>query len=155
MILLEFTFGTDLDEAADTDAALPLVVVDGANVVGSVPDGWWRDRLGAARRLRDALGPVAAAGLADVPGPVEVVLVVEGGARRLADEPGPGTVRVIAAPGSGDDTIVDLVAAARRRCVVVSSDRGLRDRVVPLGAAVVGPRALPYPSAPGSAPSVS
>jgi hypothetical protein len=32
-----------------------LIIVDGANVVGSVPDGWWRDRAGAAARLRDAL----------------------------------------------------------------------------------------------------
>ena len=38
----------------------PLIVVDGANVVGSVPDGWWRDRRGAAERLRDALVPLAA-----------------------------------------------------------------------------------------------
>jgi predicted RNA-binding protein with PIN domain len=27
------------------------VVVDGNNVIGAVPDGWWRDRRGAARRL--------------------------------------------------------------------------------------------------------
>ena len=31
------------------------VVVDGANVVGSRPDGWWRDRPGAARRLAGRL----------------------------------------------------------------------------------------------------
>jgi len=135
----------------------PLVVVDGANVVGSVPDGWWRDRLGAARRLRDALAAVPAAGLRGVPGPVEVVLVVEGAAAPLAGEPSPGGVRVVAAPksGSGDDAIVDLVLAATtdegpgpaRRCVVVTSDRVLRDRVITLGAEVVGPRALPYPAA--------
>jgi predicted RNA-binding protein with PIN domain len=28
-----------------------MIVVDGNNVIGSVPDGWWRDRRGAARRL--------------------------------------------------------------------------------------------------------
>ncbi|NEB86162.1 NTP pyrophosphohydrolase, partial [Streptomyces anulatus] len=55
-----------------------LVIVDAANVVGSVPDGWWRDRRGAATRLRDALVPYAAAGLPGLPGPVELVLVVEG-----------------------------------------------------------------------------
>jgi hypothetical protein len=126
----------------------PLVIVDGANVVGSVPDGWWRDRLSAARRLRDALAAVPAAGLASVPGPVEVVLVVEGDAAPLAAEAPPGDVRVIAAPphGSGDDAIVDLVTAARdRRSIVVTSDRGLRARVTALGADVVGPRSLPYP----------
>ena len=44
---------------------VPLVVVDGANVVGSVPDGWWRDRAGAARRLRDALSTVPGADVRD------------------------------------------------------------------------------------------
>ena len=32
-----------------------VLVVDGANVVGSVPDGWWKDRPGAARRLHERL----------------------------------------------------------------------------------------------------
>jgi hypothetical protein len=126
-----------------------LVIVDGANVVGSVPDGWWRDRLGAARRLRDALAAVPAAGLAAVPGPVEVVLVVEGRAAPLAATAPPNGVRVVApTSGSGDDAIVELVAASpQRRCLVVTSDRGLRDRVTALGAQIIGPRALPYPPA--------
>ncbi|TDC70074.1 hypothetical protein E1193_30120, partial [Micromonospora sp. KC606] len=56
----------------------PLLIVDGANVVGSRPDGWWRDRAGAAARLRDALAPLAAQGLPpELSPPVEVVLVVE------------------------------------------------------------------------------
>jgi hypothetical protein len=116
-----------------------LLVVDGANVVGSRPDGWWRDRAGAAERLRDALVPLAAAGLPDLPPPLEVVLVVEGKARGVGTVDG---VRVVAAPGSGDDTIVDLVAAATGRTVVVTADRGLRERVQALGAEVRGPRAL-------------
>lgn len=128
----------------------PLVIVDGANVVGSIPDGWWRDRLGAARRLRDALAAVPTAGLAAVAGPVEVVLVVEGAAASLAaDTAAPPAVRVVApTSGSGDDAIVDLVAgaSAQRRRVVVTSDRALRDRVTALGAEAVGPRALPYPA---------
>ncbi|TWV48834.1 hypothetical protein FRZ03_12985, partial [Streptomyces misionensis] len=53
----------------------PLLIVDGANVVGSVPDGWWRDRRGAAERLRDRLVAFARAGTAELAGPVEVVLV--------------------------------------------------------------------------------
>ena len=122
--------------------ALPLLVVDAANVVGSVPDGWWRDRAGAAARLRDRLAGVAAAGLDDLPGPVEVVLVVEGRARDLPAVEG---VRVQRATGSGDDEIVAVVAAegAGRRSVVVTADRGLRDRVTALGAEVRGPRSLP------------
>src|SRR5258705_2421438 len=83
-----------------------LLVVDGANVVGSVPDGWWRDRPAAAAKLRDALVPVAVDGLPSMRSPVEVVLVVEGVAARLPEVPG---VRVVRAAGSGDDAIVELV----------------------------------------------
>lgn len=121
----------------------PLVVVDAANVVGSVPDGWWRDRAGAARRLRDLLAPIATEGLGDIPPPVEVVLVVEGAAREVPSVP---DVRVIAAPASGDEAIVDVVRSdgAGRTCVVVTADRALRERVTVLGARVLGPRVLPY-----------
>jgi hypothetical protein len=122
---------------------VPLVIVDGANVVGSVPDGWWRDRAAAAARLRDALAPVLTAGLPGLPGPVEVTLVVEGRAR---DIPAAGHgVRLARAAGSGDDTVTELVrdAAAARRTVVVTADRGLRDRVTALGAEVRGPSAVP------------
>ncbi|MGW9197088.1 hypothetical protein [Micromonospora chersina] len=120
----------------------PLLIVDGANVVGSRPDGWWRDRAGAAARLRDALAPLAEAGVPpELPPPVEVVLVVEGAARNVPAVPG---VAVVSAPGSGDDTIVELVAAAPgRRRAVVTADRELRDRVGALGAEVYGPRRLP------------
>ncbi|MEU1687614.1 hypothetical protein [Micromonospora sp. NPDC005707] len=120
----------------------PLLIVDGANVVGSRPDGWWRDRAGAAARLRDALVPVAEAGVPpELPPPVEVVLVVEGAARDVPAVPG---VAVVAAPGSGDDTIVALVAAApERRRAVVTADRELRARVAALGAEVYGPGRVP------------
>jgi hypothetical protein len=121
-----------------------LVIVDAANVVGSVPDGWWRDRRGAAERLRDSLVPFAAAGLPGHRGPVELVLVVEGAARGIASVPG---VRVESAPGSGDDRIVDLVVAeaappADRDCVVVTADGELRQRVEAYGAQCAGPRTV-------------
>ncbi|MFV2120913.1 NTP pyrophosphohydrolase, partial [Streptomyces sp. Act-28] len=59
--------------------ASPLLIVDAANVVGSVPDGWWRDRRAAAERLRDRLVRYAADGVPGLlEGPLEVVLVVEG-----------------------------------------------------------------------------
>jgi hypothetical protein len=120
----------------------PLLVIDAANVVGAKPDGWWRDRAGAAVRLRDALVPLAAAGLPDLPGPVELVLVVEGKAR---DIPAVADVRVERAPGSGDDAIVALVTAEGpgRPVVVVTADRGLRARVTALGAQVRGPGSVP------------
>jgi len=130
----------------------PLLVVDAANVVGAVPDGWWRRRAEAAELLRDALEPVAANGL-DVRGlpaslgrlargPLDVVMVVEGAAARIGGTP---AVRVVAARGGGDDAIVRLVAAEApgRPVAVVTADRGLRGRVVALGAAVLGPSALP------------
>ncbi|MFI9052222.1 NTP pyrophosphohydrolase [Streptomyces sp. NPDC053427] len=119
-----------------------LVVVDGANVVGSVPDGWWRDRRGAAERLRDALPRYVADGLPGlVAPPLEMVLVVEGAARGVASVEG---VRVESADGSGDDRIVALVAAegTGRDCLVVTADRALRGRVEALGARVTGPRAV-------------
>ncbi|MEJ1197456.1 MULTISPECIES: NTP pyrophosphohydrolase [unclassified Streptomyces] len=121
----------------DGDAPL-LVVVDAANVVGSVPDGWWHDRRGAAERLRDRL---AADGVPGHAGPVEVVLVVEGAARGVDSVPG---VRVESAPGSGDDHVVDLVARAAgdRPVLVVTADRELRRRVTALGAEVAGPRTV-------------
>ena len=43
------------------------LIVDGANVVGSRPDGWWRDRAGAAVRLYDELAGLAERGAAGIP----------------------------------------------------------------------------------------
>ncbi|MEU7169546.1 NTP pyrophosphohydrolase, partial [Streptomyces morookaense] len=73
-----------------------LLVVDAANVVGSVPDGWWRDRVGAAERLRDRLAAdgLPAEAVQPPTGPLEIVLVVEGAARGVAPVPG---VQVVAA----------------------------------------------------------
>ncbi|MGW7615230.1 NTP pyrophosphohydrolase [Streptomyces antimycoticus] len=126
-----------------------LVVVDAANVIGSVPDGWWRDRRGAAERLRDRLAVLAGTGLPDRPGvpgwatrpPVDIVMVVEGAARGV--EPVEG-VRVENAPGSGDDHILRVVAAREegRPCLVVTADQELRARVTALGAQVTGPRSV-------------
>ncbi|MFD0927432.1 PIN domain-containing protein [Williamsia deligens] len=117
-----------------------VIVVDAANVVGSRPDGWWRDRRGATERLRDGIAGLATDGV-DGSGPARVVMVVEGAARGVERT---DTVEVVESAGSGDDTIVavvsDLVTDAL--CVVVTADRELRRRVVELGARVVGPRAI-------------
>ncbi|MET7972950.1 NTP pyrophosphohydrolase [Streptomyces mirabilis] len=123
-----------------TDQPL-LVIIDAANVVGSVPDGWWRDRRGAAERLRDRL---ARDGLPEHEGPVELVLVVEGAAKGVESVPG---VRVVEAPGSGDDRIVEVVTEAGDRPVlVITADRELRRRVTESGAEVAGPRTVRGPS---------
>ena len=130
--------------------ASPMLVVDAANVIGSRPDGWWRDRPGAVARLRDQLathsdgwsgtllGDGVPAGVRTFP---QVVLVVEGEAR---DVPGVDGVEVVRAPGSGDDALVATVATRveQRPVRVVTADRELRRRVEALGADVLGPRAL-------------
>jgi hypothetical protein len=74
---------------------------------------------------------------------VEITLVVEGKARDIP-QTGNG-VRVERAPGSGDDKIADLVRAEAptRRTVVITADRGLRDRVLALGGEVRGPSSVP------------
>jgi 8-oxo-dGTP pyrophosphatase MutT (NUDIX family) len=127
----------------------PLVVVDAANVMGSRPDGWWHDRAGAARRLRDQLAAAARAGVRgldatgrDLDTYPAFVLVVEGAAQDVSVVPG---VEVVAAPGSGDDALVAAVAERRgggRPVRVVTADRELRRRVEALGAEVLGPRTL-------------
>lgn len=126
--------------------ARPAVVVDAANVVGSVPDGWWRDRAGATGRLLGRLAVTASEGVpaerlglaADVWFP-EFSVVVEGQAKAVDDVTG---LRVVRAPREGDDEIVAETARlvdAGRTVTVVTSDRGLRERVEALGAVVHGP----------------
>jgi hypothetical protein len=117
-----------------------LIVVDAANVIGSVPDGWWRDRAGAAERLRDELARAGPGALPGAAQDAEIVLVVEGAARRVPSAPG---IRVVAAEGSGDDAIVELCREHQGgETVVVTADRALGQRVMGLGARVVGPRTL-------------
>ena len=135
------------------------IVVDVANVMGSRPDGWWRDRAGAAVRLHAEVARLAASGRAILPGDPAVpgfVMVLEGAARAAAarispadpveaGEPGamdpvrPGEVRVVQARGSGDDAIVAVVRALPGRRVVVTADRELRERCVAAGATILGP----------------
>lgn len=122
-----------------------ILVVDSANVVGSVPDGWWRDRRGATERLRDHLGTLDTSGALGVSGG-RIILVAEGAARGVMPVPG---VEVVEAPGEGDDTIVDVVRAlldadpaSRPSVTVATADRELRRRVEALGARVTSPRGV-------------
>lgn len=111
-----------------------VLVVDAANVVGSRPDGWWKDRAGAARRLHEALM------VADLPHDV-VVLVLEGAAKGGVRAGRDGHVRTVHAPRDGDATIVDEVRDAPQgaRVTVVTADRFLQSRVQGLGAMALGP----------------
>ena len=136
----------------------PAVVVDAANVVGSVPDGWWKDRAGAASRLRDRLeGLAVPASALELDGDVwfpEVSLVVEGQARSIVQDQdqdqdqdpdagaGSGAVAVVRAEAAGDDAIVAEVerrVAEGRTVVAVTSDRELRERVEHAGASRAQP----------------
>ncbi|MGZ4445291.1 MAG: hypothetical protein ACXVWZ_03875 [Nocardioides sp.] len=111
------------------------LVVDAANVVGSRPDGWWKDRAGAARRLHEGL--LVADTAYDV-----VVLVLEGAAKGGVRPGRDGHVRVVHARGAGDDTIVEEARAAAARgdrVTVVTADRFLQARVQGLGAMALSP----------------
>lgn len=118
------------------------IVLDVANIVGARAErGWWNDRLGATTRLlHDVAGlrlehPVLAQWYP------RIVAVVEGAARSTPDVPG---IQVVAATGSGDDAIVDVVRRAEpwERVLVVTADRALRQRVSELGAETTGPKWL-------------
>jgi hypothetical protein len=151
-----------------------VLVVDIANVMGSRPDGWWRDRAGAATRLMASLAPLVTAevsapdspsspdrsgrpeqpgsmgrpGSPEPPGHVDpsgpsvridrIVAVVEGRARTAT---APAALHVVLAPADGDSTIVavaEQVLAGAEVPLVVTADRGLRDRL-PAGSVVAGP----------------
>lgn len=115
-----------------------MLLVDAANVVGSRPTGWWRDRAGAARQLVVQVRAAVAEGKLEGP----VVVVLEGAARAGVEEADLGGVRVVHAPGAGDDTIADLASHALEPVTLVSADRGLRARVERSDAAAVGPHWL-------------
>jgi hypothetical protein len=94
---------------------MTVLLVDVANVVGSHPDGWWRDRAGAAVRMLVRLAALPGRPLTGPDGGVvvcdEVVAVVEGPAR---DVPAPDGVRVERATGSGDDALAACAAELER-----------------------------------------
>ncbi|TCO17691.1 hypothetical protein EV652_117144 [Kribbella steppae] len=129
-----------------TSARRQVIVVDAANVIGSRPDGWWRDRPGAARKLLLKLASLQER----LPETTDVVAILEGAARAAVtgpDAPDVGSLRVVLAEGSGDDTIVAVTAESAAHesnpeVTVVTADRGLRQRIEPTGASAVGPRWL-------------
>ena len=125
----------------------PLLLVDAANVVGSRPDGWWRDRPGAAAALLAALAAWEASD-GRLPGGVVVRgvhAVLEGGARDAA-APGPwsppdgrGEVVVVHAAASGDEV---LAASCAPGVLLVTGDRDLRRRARGAGADLLGAATL-------------
>jgi hypothetical protein len=119
-----------------------VLLVDIANVMGSRPDGWWREREAAATRLLKMLEPLngAEVTLPDL-GTVwitEVRAVVEGAAKRAE---GPETVSVLRVDWDGDSEIVEdanRLTASGKIPLVVTADRGLRARL-PARALIAGP----------------
>jgi predicted RNA-binding protein with PIN domain len=98
-------------------------IVDGMNVIGTRPDGWWKDRHGAMVRLVDRLERWSAATGEDVtvvferpPSPPISSPVVE-----VAHAPRPG-------PNSADDEIIRLLKAEPGQVRVVTSDNALADQ---------------------------
>jgi hypothetical protein len=112
-----------------------VLVVDAANVIGSKPNGWWRDRPGAARQFVEQLRDAGRHGRIPLP----AVVVLEGVARAGVAEADVDGVRVVHAAHHGDDTLVAETAAAASGVVFVSADRRLLERVRDLGAETVGP----------------
>ena len=110
-------------------------LVDASNVIGSRPDGWWRDREGAALRLLEALREFA--GEDD-----DVVVVLDAGPAAWAGRE--GSVEVAIAPRRGrnaaDDEIARRLAADADPASirVVTSDGELAARARVQGASVVG-----------------
>ncbi len=112
-----------------------VLVVDGANVVGSRPDGWWRDRAGAAARLHGRLA------VADT-SYEEIVLVLEGQAKGGVPRGRDAHLRTVHATRDGDSAITTEARTAREAgndVTVVTADRALRQRVEVLGCRTMSP----------------
>lgn len=112
-----------------------VLIVDGANVVGSRPDGWWRDRAAAAARLHGRLA------VADTSYD-EIVLVLEGQAKAGVPRGRDGHLRTVHASRDGDSALSKEAEAARdlgHDVVVITADRALVQRVELLGCRTMSP----------------
>jgi len=118
-----------------TEPAPERMIVDGMNVLGSRPDGWWRDRPAAMERLTRRINAFAQReGL-------EIVVVFDGHEHaRVQRAAGPIDVRF--APGGPDAADHEIVRMVRdddspESLTTVSSDRRLRASIKAAGAASV------------------
>src|SRR5690349_82061 len=104
----------------------PMLFIDAMNVIGSRPDGWWKDREGAMRRLVDEIRDWATD---------DVTVVLDAGPDDLIGTVGHLTVVRARRRGrdAADDEIARLVGPGD---TVVTSDHALADRVRSAGAHV-------------------
>ena len=109
-------------------------LVDGLNVIGARPDGWWRDRRAAMRRLTSALDALAA----DTGEPVTVVF--DGAPHEVPARSVEVRFATRRGPDAADADIAALsVADADPGSLrVVTSDGALAEQVRAAGAQVVG-----------------
>jgi hypothetical protein len=128
--------GPAVPQNDQTDAVL---LIDAANVIGSRPTGWWRDRAGAARAFVEQVRAAVDSGRIARP----VTVVLEGQAREGVESGITAGVTVVHAAGIGDDTLVQEATNASDQVVtLVTADRALRRRAEAAGAHVVGPQWL-------------
>ena len=107
-------------------------IVDGNNVFGSRPDGWWNDRDAAARRLAQSVAEWCCTHDDDV------TLVFDAPVAPATFELAGGNLTIVESRRRGrnaaDDRIVEVVEDVYGRepdLWVVTSDRGLADRLPP------------------------
>ena len=122
-----------------------VLLVDSANVVGSRPDGWWRDRVGATTRLLESLAFLRGAVVIGPDGGTlvisGVVAVLEGAATTAAEPTWVRTARATRGGDlSGDDVLVATAVRLLERgtgVLVVTADRALRARLELIASPVV------------------
>jgi predicted RNA-binding protein with PIN domain len=109
-------------------------LIDGMNVIGSRPDGWWADRRAAMERFVQQLSDHASST------GEEITVVFDG-------EPFDHAARIEVAfaaggPDAADDELVRIAASLPHpeAATVVTSDRRLAQRIRALGADVLGAR---------------
>jgi hypothetical protein len=112
-----------------------VLVIDAANVIGSRPTGWWRDRPGAAATFVERVRAAVRAGRLAEP----VVVVLEGAARGGVQSGTADGVTVVHARGGGDEALVAVIEETTAPVTLVTADRGLRERAKAFGAEVSSP----------------
>ncbi len=106
-------------------------IIDGNNVFGSRPDGWWNDRDGAANRFAQRVAEWCRTHGDDV------TIVFDAPVSQATLDVAGGNLEIVEAPRRGrnaaDDHIVELVDmeadGPNRDLRIVTSDRGLRRRL--------------------------